>query len=683
MFTSLIPAAVASKVFGPYLRALTSESVEIALIRYANSPDTVIVDLGKGKTKKLFFSADTFTSVRVEDLKPDIAYSYVYKGRKHIFRTLPIKGPIQFIAYGDSRSDGNPDGRVKTKGRHLRVIDAMRKLEKPLFILHNGDFARSAIDMASWEEDLFAILLTIMGPEHCVYPAVGNHELDLDTAGAIFDKVFGTVKGKRYYAVRAGNCLIITIDSENRNDSLAQKEWLFNTLWNARTGNEFKWIIAQSHRGLNLLGGHGDAQDWFASYKDIVDAFRVDLFLQGHSHFYQRMYPSYNGVVNDTGTVYVTVGTGGAGTYASKSGDGVAINIDTIGYMRIHAGENSLSAAFVEPDQGNVLDSLSITDQIAPSQPGCITIEQADLSFDRVTLTIHGDISAATLLYLCSPKGENRFLTGMKPLLDGLTEHTRYAYSVKAASHGRVYILKDSLIITTRYDSIRPVITHAFRIDETRSSFVFSKPVDKASLGKREDYLIDKKPAVKVELLDDGKTAMLYHKKVPLKEVTLTINAPITDGTFLKNTLEDGSRSTVLAMPGKFEISGFNRQGYMVLTTLHATDTIFSDRTYTVKTLPEGFSNGFFIMTPFNDKIKSGDAVLEFHTGCPVKVTLFSDNFAPAFAQWQKNAATLEYCGYQGAMETYNARTRYFYSDRVVLPGAATGKMYVIYVEKL
>ena len=52
-------------------------------------------------------------------------------------------------------------------------------------------------------------------------------------------------------------------------------------------------------------------------FTNVFDKYKVDLVISGHDHEYSRTKPVYNGVVNETGTVYLDLGNSGSKTRAT------------------------------------------------------------------------------------------------------------------------------------------------------------------------------------------------------------------------------------------------------------------------------------------------------------------------------------------------------------------------------
>jgi hypothetical protein len=88
------------------------------------------------------------------------------------------------------------------------------------------------------------------------------------------------------------------------------------------------WVIVLYHRNIYGSGSFEEETDFRETYHPLFDKYKVDLALQGHLHVYERTYPiTFNSdddnepIVQDNnpaiyknpkGTIFVTIGTGGA-----------------------------------------------------------------------------------------------------------------------------------------------------------------------------------------------------------------------------------------------------------------------------------------------------------------------------------------------------------------------------------
>ena len=100
--------------------------------------------------------------------------------------------------------------------------------------------------------------------------------------------------------------------------------------------------------------------------------YHVDLYLSGHQHMYERVYPVINGTVMMKGNAYVdpnapvhiVQGTGGANASADDiipQPDWSAVRNDLWGYGRMTTTANALHYEFLNMETYKVVDTFSIT----------------------------------------------------------------------------------------------------------------------------------------------------------------------------------------------------------------------------------------------------------------------------------------------------------------------------------
>ncbi|MGH9360695.1 MAG: hypothetical protein ACRD2T_02175, partial [Thermoanaerobaculia bacterium] len=105
---------------------------------------------------------------------------------------------------------------------------------------------------------------------------------------------------------------------------------------------------------------------------------RVDLVLQGHTHFYERTFPLEDGARTDApeepdyadpeGTVYIVAG-GGGGTLAAATPKAFsAFYRSTFHHLRVHVEGAKLTLEAIDLE-GRVLDRMTIAKTVAPPAP--------------------------------------------------------------------------------------------------------------------------------------------------------------------------------------------------------------------------------------------------------------------------------------------------------------------------
>ena len=139
---------------------------------------------------------------------------------------------------------------------------------------------------------------------------------------------------KQYYSFNYQNVHFLALSTETSYDK-GSKQYIFaeKDLEQYTGDSSIDWIVVFYHKNAYSSGGGlPDETDFRNAYHPLFDKYNVDLALQGHHHAYERLYPisfnddsKNNPIVNDKdkvkdsttfqnpkGTIFLTVGTGGA-----------------------------------------------------------------------------------------------------------------------------------------------------------------------------------------------------------------------------------------------------------------------------------------------------------------------------------------------------------------------------------
>lgn len=315
---------------------------------------------------------------------------------------------FSFIAIGDTQ--GSAWSNIKYS--RSAYDEAFEALEDPAFILHTGDVVESGGTKSLWNGYFKA--LGDYGTDTPLFVTIGNHDtwitptssspandgnLYFDyhfnhpnnggTAALDMSKLANVTDPNLYhlaqnsdetiYSFNYGDVHFISLNSgsyDHANDSallMAQYDWLKADLENNK---DAKWIVIFQHQPVyHRLGGVSDRGNGI--YSDLLEAYGVDLVIQGHSHLVTRTYPMKDGeiatkLVSDTipqgtGTIYTTIGS------CALNHDGVT-DTDHVEAMFLAAIPTSQQAAYTIVDvnddalvvttrqlNGLVLDSFTIT----------------------------------------------------------------------------------------------------------------------------------------------------------------------------------------------------------------------------------------------------------------------------------------------------------------------------------
>jgi hypothetical protein len=214
------------------------------------------------------------------------------------------KSVFNFVAVGDWDCTSETEDTVEN------ILD-----QDPELVLALGDFSYSG-DADCW----FDLIEPIADKTKVV---MGNHEDEDD-----YLDYFGLEK--QYYSFNEKNIHFLALSTETDfDDESEQYEFAKQDLEKYSKDPFIDWIIVFYHKYIyGSGGGLPEETDFRETYHPLFDKYNVDLALQGHLHVYERTYPiSFNDddedepIVQDSapniyknpkGTIFLTVGTGGA-----------------------------------------------------------------------------------------------------------------------------------------------------------------------------------------------------------------------------------------------------------------------------------------------------------------------------------------------------------------------------------
>jgi calcineurin-like phosphoesterase family protein len=157
---------------------------------------------------------------------------------------------------------------------------------------------------------------------------IGNHEVDSSKLLKDYMNYFGLEN--QYYSFNQKNVHFLALSTETDfDDESEQYAFAKQDLEKYSKDPFIDWIIVFYHRYIYGSGsGLEEEKDFRETYHPLFDKYKVDLALQGHLHVYERTYPitfnnedgdeplvqdnNPNLYKNPKGTIFLTVGTGGA-----------------------------------------------------------------------------------------------------------------------------------------------------------------------------------------------------------------------------------------------------------------------------------------------------------------------------------------------------------------------------------
>ena len=211
---------------------------------------------------------------------------------------LDVKAPFRFVAYGDTRFHDPKDFEAANPPVRVALVRAIADAN-PAFICFTGDIVYNGPDKDDWK--VWDSETAIWRDKHIpVFPALGNHDLHEpeNVALANYFERFADLKNSRYYSVRAGNVLILVLDSALDEAGGAQSLWLKDKLDNVPADVDFVALMfhhppyTSSSDNKKFGGGHSARSTEQALAKMLEERqaqarYRIVVF-SGHVHNYER-----------------------------------------------------------------------------------------------------------------------------------------------------------------------------------------------------------------------------------------------------------------------------------------------------------------------------------------------------------------------------------------------------------
>jgi len=211
---------------------------------------------------------------------------------------LDVKTPFRFVAYGDTRFHDPKDTEAANPAVRVALVQAIANTN-PAFICFTGDIVYNGYDTNDWKvwDSETSIWRHKKIP---VYPALGNHELHGDEKIALgnYFQRFPDLKHSRYYSMRAGNILLLVLDSSLEEVTGEQGQWLAEKLDHVPADVDFVFVMDHhppytSSSDAKLLGGGHSARKTEQALGKMLEErqahahFRIVVF-SGHVHNYER-----------------------------------------------------------------------------------------------------------------------------------------------------------------------------------------------------------------------------------------------------------------------------------------------------------------------------------------------------------------------------------------------------------
>jgi Icc-related predicted phosphoesterase len=284
--------------------------------------------------------------------------------------TAGVGTSFRFAFFSDSRFT-NPEN-TRDSNAHIRhtLVRAIAAAH-PAFVSIGGDIVYhgdDANDWKTWDAETAA-----WRENHVpVYPVLGNHDL---SGGKLaleqYFQRFPELKNNRYYSVRAGNALLLVLDSSLSEVSGAQGEWLVKKLDSLPSDVEFVLVLLHhppytSSSDEKEFGGGHSARSEEQKLGEMLEKRQASMrarfaVFSGHVHNYERH--EHNGVT------YFVSGGGGAHAYRipRAAGDLFANNDVNYHFLLVEVERGQLNvtmnrvqlengkATWTRPDRATIL----------------------------------------------------------------------------------------------------------------------------------------------------------------------------------------------------------------------------------------------------------------------------------------------------------------------------------------
>lgn len=260
---------------------------------------------------------------------------------------VAVRPPFRFVAFGDTRFT-NPENKDAANAQVRRTLVKAIAGENPVFVSIGGDVVYNGEDENDWR---VYDNETALWREHgiAVYPAFGNHDLhgDLNRALKNYFARFPELQQSWYYSVRAGNSLMLVLDSSQDETSGAQGNWLQQKFETLSPEISFVFVVLHhppytnsSNREMLRGGGHSARErekklaQWLEAQQQHMNA--TIVVFSGHVHNYERH--------EHGGITYFVTGGGGAHPYhipraANDPLRGMEVNYH---YLLVEVSRNSV-----------------------------------------------------------------------------------------------------------------------------------------------------------------------------------------------------------------------------------------------------------------------------------------------------------------------------------------------------
>jgi len=291
-----------------------------------------------------------------------------------------IKTPFHFVAYGDTRFTNPSDTEASDPAVRQALVQAIANAH-PAFISIGGDISYRGDNDKDWKiwDQETAVWRENKIP---VYPALGNHDLhgDQKVALANYFQRFPDLQNNRFYSVRAGNTLLLALDSSLDETTGPQGEWLTHKLDSLPGDVDFVCIVLHhppyTNSSDHFMGGGHSARTPEQALAQMLEQRQAHtrarfVVFAGHVHNYERH--------EHEGVTYFVTGGGAAHPYTvpRQPNDPLFGKNVNYHYLLVEVTEGKMKITMNRLEMNGGKPSWSTPDSVEISAPVAVPVKAA------------------------------------------------------------------------------------------------------------------------------------------------------------------------------------------------------------------------------------------------------------------------------------------------------------------
>lgn len=231
---------------------------------------------------------------------------------------------LRFIATADS---GSGDRNQFAVGRAIENYHRSNPFTHAILggdnIYNSGEMSRIGV---AFEEPYAAVLKRGV----TFRAAIGNHDIRTENADPQVKYAGFNMEG-RYYTYQQGPAQFFVLDTNTNADWKQQMSWLEREL----AASQVSWKIVYGHHPIYSSGLYNTNPEFVQRFTPLFKKYRVNLYINGHEHHYERTQPI-------DGTTYLITGHGGASLRSVGKSAWTEFAVSRFGFSAIELWEDQL-----------------------------------------------------------------------------------------------------------------------------------------------------------------------------------------------------------------------------------------------------------------------------------------------------------------------------------------------------